>query len=103
MKRATGILASTFLIAAITPAIVAQDVTRPSPAPPRSDILGPQLIAWSALQKPQPLLTEPASEPDRGVRLGPPPNQAANPSVQRKHVTASDPDVAEKDKIQVHQ
>jgi hypothetical protein len=102
MKPATRILASAFLIAAITPAIVAQGVTKPSPAPPSSDIPGPQLIAWSALQKPQPLLTEPASEPDQGERLGPQPDQAAKPSVQRKPVTAADPGATEKDKIQLH-
>jgi hypothetical protein len=103
MKRATRILANTFLIVAITPAIAAQHVTQPSPAPPSSDVLGPQLVAWSALQKPQPLLTEPGSEPDRGMRLGPQPKQAANPSGKRKPVTASDPEAAEKDKIQLHQ
>jgi hypothetical protein len=34
--------------------LLAQDAQKPSPVPP-PDILGPQLIAWSQLQHPQPV------------------------------------------------
>jgi hypothetical protein len=46
-----------FLLASASFAL-AQDAQKPSPVPP-SDILGPQLIAWSQLQQPQPMQQEP--------------------------------------------
>jgi hypothetical protein len=47
-------LLSIFLVVASTSFLVAQEAQKPSPVPP-SDILGPQLIAWSQLQQPQPM------------------------------------------------
>ena len=58
MKRATTLtsLLTTFgVLSALAPLMLAQDVqSQPSPALP-TNILGPQLIVWSQLQKPQPL------------------------------------------------
>ena len=58
LKRATSLtsLSITFgVLSAIAPLMLAQDVqSQPSPVLP-SNILGPQLIVWSQLQKPQPL------------------------------------------------
>jgi hypothetical protein len=42
-----------FVLASVS-FLAAQDTQKPSPVPP-SDILGPQLIAWSQLQQPQPM------------------------------------------------
>jgi hypothetical protein len=67
MRRATRLLVNTGLVLGISLTVLAQDVTNPSPEPPSSNILGPRLIAWSALQKPQPL-DQPGSEPDRSQR-----------------------------------
>jgi Protein of unknown function (DUF5818) len=58
LKRATSLtsLLITFgVLSAIAPLMLAQDPqSRPSPVLP-SNILGPQLIVWSQLQKPEPL------------------------------------------------
>lgn len=58
MKRATiltSLLTIFGVLSVITPLTLAQDVqSHPSPVLP-SNILGPQLIVWSHLQKPQPL------------------------------------------------
>lgn len=63
MKRETGLLLTVFLLAA-APLMTAQNTyNRPSPAVP-SEILGPQLIAWSEFQKPQPI-PQPLPPPDR--------------------------------------
>lgn len=54
-KRETGSVAVlAFLLAAAVPLAFSQDPQKPSPVPP-VEILGPQLIAWSQMQKPQPL------------------------------------------------
>jgi hypothetical protein len=42
--------------------IMAQSATQPRPVSP-GEVLGPQLIAWSQLQKPQPV-PQPTSQPD---------------------------------------
>ena len=61
MKRESYLAA--WLLMALVPASLAQDLqSQPSPVPP-SDILGPRLIAWSQLQKPQPVSEPVASEP----------------------------------------
>jgi hypothetical protein len=55
MKRETSPLATLLFLLVTLPLVFAQDPqTQPGPALP-SDILGPQLIAWSQLQKPQPV------------------------------------------------
>ena len=68
MKRATTLtsLSITFgVLSAISPLMLAQDgQSHPSPVLP-SNILGPQLIVWSHLQKPQPL--QPAARMFRGT------------------------------------
>jgi hypothetical protein len=55
-KRETGSVAVlAFLLATAAPLAFSQDLQKkPSPVPP-VEILGPQLIAWSQVQKPQPL------------------------------------------------
>jgi hypothetical protein len=51
MRRKIG-FAATMLILAVAPMLGQDLLTQPAPA---SDIVGPQLIAWSQLQKPQPV------------------------------------------------
>ncbi len=68
MRRQTSLLATLALLAGISLSIVAEDQqSGPSPAP--LTVIGPPLIAWSDLQKPQPILVpvpDPASqEPDK--------------------------------------
>lgn len=63
MNRETGFLATVFFLAAAQLMLTQDTHTRPSPALP-SEILGPQLIAWSQLQKPQPV-PQPLPPPDR--------------------------------------
>jgi hypothetical protein len=56
MKRETSLFLTLGLLSAIALPIFAQDLQgRPDPVPPSSSIVGPQLIAWSELQKPQPV------------------------------------------------
>ena len=64
MKRETGSFAALIFLLTTGPLVFSQG--KPSPALP-SEILGPQLIAWSQLQKPQPV-TEPLPSPDRPVQ-----------------------------------
>lgn len=67
MKRETHLLATLVFIAATVPLMCAQDLrSQSSPVPP-SDILGPQLIAWSQLQKPEPV-PQPLPPPDRPLQ-----------------------------------
>lgn len=82
MKRETSLLATWVFLAATVPLTFAQELqSKPGPVLP-SDTLGPQLIAWSHLQKPQPmphplLLAErPAQQPDQQT------TQPANPPAQ---------------------
>jgi len=60
MKRETGLLAAMVFLAA-APLMLAQNAGLPT------EILGPQLIAWSQLQKPQPV-PQPMPLPDRPVQ-----------------------------------
>jgi hypothetical protein len=101
MKRAPRLLLNACLVAAMSPTILAQDVTNPRPEPPSSDILGPQLIAWSALQKPQPL-NQPGSEFDRSQRPSPQPDRAWGPaaSAETEKPDIEKPDTEKKDKPQ---
>jgi hypothetical protein len=62
MNRETSLFLTLGLLSAFAPPIFAQDLpSQPGPVPPTS-IIGPQLIAWSELQKPQPI-PQPAAEP----------------------------------------
>jgi hypothetical protein len=64
MKRKTSFTAALGLISAFVPLISAQGVqSRPSPILP-PDVVGPQLIAWSQVQKPQPV-PQPLPNSDR--------------------------------------
>jgi hypothetical protein len=68
MKRETSLLAAVFFLAGV-PLMMGQDPHNgPSPVLP-SDILGPQLIAWSQLQKPQPVQQ---TDQDQGQSAAPP-------------------------------
>ncbi|MHB8217409.1 MAG: DUF5818 domain-containing protein, partial [Candidatus Sulfotelmatobacter sp.] len=62
--------------------MLSQVPSKPNPVPP-SEILGPQLIAWSQMQKPQPV-PEPLPPPDRPV-------QQSEPQTGRSAETAQDP------------
>jgi hypothetical protein len=53
MNRRLFSIVFVFLLASTSFAL-AQDAQKPRPVPP-SDVLGPQLIAWSQLQQPQPM------------------------------------------------
>lgn len=81
MKRETSSLATVVFLLVSLPLMLAQDPqTQPSPALP-SSILGPQLIAWSHLQKPQPA-PQPLPPPDRPIPQ--PDQQQPNPSAQQQ-------------------
>lgn len=54
MKRKTKLAALVFLVATATLTFSQQSQTKPSPMVP-AEIPGPQLIAWSQLQKPRPV------------------------------------------------
>ena len=56
MKPVTKLFVVAGLVVGITPTVLSQDSpSSPIPLPPSSDAIGAQLIAWSELQKPQPL------------------------------------------------
>jgi hypothetical protein len=80
MKRETYTVVALVFLFATTPVMFSQDLQgSPSPVLP-SEILGPQLIAWSQVQKPQPV-TEPLPSSDRAAQSEeaqePPPQQPA--------------------------
>ena len=87
MKRETSLLAMLiFLWGSFLP-MLAQDLqARPSPALP-SDILGPQLIAWSQLQKPQPV-PQPLPPPDRPTSQAAQQTQPTNPPAREQEPVA---------------
>ncbi len=81
MKRETSSLATVVFLLVSLPLMLAQDPqTQPSPALP-SSIPGPQLIAWSQLQKPQPV-PQPLPPPDRPIPQ--PGQQQPNPPAQQQ-------------------
>jgi len=96
MKRATKLLVGTCLVAVMSPTILAQDVTTPPPEPPPSDTLGSRLIAWSALQKPQPL-DQPGPESARSQSRDPQPVRAADPAARRLPASPACPDTQKPD------
>lgn len=82
MKRWASVLA-TLTLASSVPWAFAQDV-RTDPKP--SEVLGPQLIAWSQFQKPQPV-PQPLPPPDRDTQAQPQdqsPTQAQPPVDQQQ-------------------
>jgi hypothetical protein len=81
MKRETRLLAALLFLPGFVSLMIAQGVqSQPSPVLP-SDILGPQLIAWSQLQKPQPV-PQPLLPPERPISQAAQQVQPANPSAQ---------------------
>src|ERR1700689_1214408 len=79
LRRAMRLLVNAGMVLGIRLTVLAQDVTKPSPGPPSSKIAGPQLLAWSAAQKPQPL-DQPGAESDRRQRPSPQRDQPVSPS-----------------------
>ncbi|MGC2647043.1 MAG: hypothetical protein WA261_12265, partial [Candidatus Sulfotelmatobacter sp.] len=84
MRRETSLFLTLGLLSTIAPPIFAQDLQgQPDPVPPSSIIVGPQLIAWSELQKPQPVElpqrkpAEQRNQPDQ--KPTEPPAQSAQP------------------------
>lgn len=80
MKRETNSLAAFVFLLATAPLTFSQNLRggKPSPILP-SDILGPQLIAWSQVQKPQPMSSSDQaaqqSEPSQSQEAQQPPQQ----------------------------
>lgn len=67
MKREIGVLA--LVLATATPLMFSQALEKnPSPVTP-GELLGPQLIAWSQVQKPQPVAA-PLPQSDRVAQAG---------------------------------
>lgn len=80
MKRETSSSATLVFLLVSLPLMLAQDPqTQPSPALP-SSILGPQLIAWSQLQKPRPV-PQPLPPPDQPIPQAD--QQTPNPPAQQ--------------------
>jgi hypothetical protein len=72
MKRATTLLAA-FGLLSVPTLLVAQDAQSPIP-PSSSDIFGPELIAWSEQQRPQPVpqpLPDPPQAQDENQNQSP--------------------------------
>jgi hypothetical protein len=85
VKRETSPLATLVFLLVTLPLMFAQDPqTQPGPAFP-SDILGPQLIAWSQLQEPQPA-SQPLPPPDRPIQQSDQPTP--NPPAQQQQPVA---------------
>lgn len=64
MSRKTTFIA-VILLSAITSVLSAQNA-HPAPAVPQ--VIGPRLVVWSNVQKPEPLNQEPGSSPPAQVR-----------------------------------
>jgi len=87
MKRETSLLAVLIVLLGSVPPMLAQDLQRqPSPALP-SDILGPQLIAWSQLQKLQPV-PQPLPSPDPPISQPAQETQPTNPPAEEQRPAA---------------
>ena len=99
MKRATRLLVNVCFAAAISSTILAQDVSNPSPEPSTSDVLGPQLIAWSAVQKPQPL-DQSESGSGQSEKSSPQSDRVVNLSPQGLPTSPACPDTEKKDNLQ---
>jgi hypothetical protein len=87
MKRETRLLAALFFLLGPVFLVFVQDgQSQRDPVLP-SDILGPQLIAWSQLQKPQPM-PQPLPPPDRPIQQPDQQGQPANPPAQQQQLGA---------------
>jgi hypothetical protein len=81
VKRRISLVSSLMFLSATWPALLAQDVkSQPNPVLP-SDILGPQLIAWSQMQKLQPI-PQPMPSPGRPSQAEQQPPQPDSPAAQ---------------------
>jgi hypothetical protein len=81
MKRETSLLAALLFLPGSVALMIAQSVqSQASPVLP-SDILGPQLIAWSQVQKPQPV-PQPLPPPERPIPQTAQQAQPSNPPAQ---------------------
>ena len=88
MKRETSLFLTLGLLSAISPPIFAQDLQgQPDPVPP-SSLIGPQLIAWSELKKPQPIM-----HPQPAGADVEPPSLKAEPQVQQPQDQAPPPGI----------
>jgi len=83
MRRETSLLLTLGLLSVIVPPIFAQDLqSQPDPVPP-TNAIGPQLIAWSELQKPRPIpLPQPVPDPDRNAKYVEQKPRPATPSAE---------------------
>lgn len=84
MRRETSLFLTLGLLSTMVPPLFAQDLQgRPDPVPP-SNAIGPQLVAWSEVQKPQPI---PKTEAEPGKDRNPSrvKAQAATPAAQQPH------------------
>lgn len=87
MKPVTRVLVIASLVVGINPTVMSQDSpSNPSPVPPSSDAIGAQLIAWSELQKPQPLFQVNGSKTSGRSDPTDPKN---TPSVREAHSTGA--------------
>jgi Protein of unknown function (DUF5818) len=91
MKRETSLLSALAFLFVTAPLMVTQNPqSQPSPALP-SDILGPQLIAWSQTQTPQPVpqplprrsVPQPDQQPEGANPATDPSAQQPQPTVQK--------------------
>jgi hypothetical protein len=91
MKRETSLLSALAFLLVTAPLMVTQNPqSQPSPALP-SDILGPQLIAWSQTQTPQPVpqplprrsVPQPDQQPEGANPAAGPSAQQPQPAVQK--------------------
>lgn len=91
MKRETSLLSALAFLLVSAPLMVTQNPqSQPSPALP-SDILGPQLIAWSQTQTPQPVpqplprrsVPQPDQQPEGANPSADPSAQPRQPTLQR--------------------
>jgi len=86
VKRETSSSATLVFLLVSLPLMLAQDPqTQPSPALP-SSILGPQLVAWSQLQKPRPV-PQPLPPPDQPIPQQD--QQTPNPPAQQRRPPAA--------------
>lgn len=91
MKRETSLLSTLAFLAVTVPLMLTQDVQGQASPAPASDILGPQLIVWSQMQKPQPVpqpLTEravpgPDQQPEQANPPANVPPQQQPPATQK--------------------
>jgi hypothetical protein len=87
MRRETSLLAMLIFLLGSVPPMLAQDLHGQLSPALQSDILEPQLIAWSQLQKPQPV-PQPLPPPDRPISQPDQQTQPTNPPAQEQQPVA---------------